>query len=193
MENLSEKEILIRLAEGNKLAYGFVFKIYYERLFRFSLHYLNDNEAAKDVIQDVFASMLEDSKKFAQVKNLSSWLYTLTKNLSLKKIDQLKVRQKHADTLKYRQLSHSLDALNELDTSPITFNEISKIISDTLEQLPDQTRKIFELSRFENKKNREIAEELNISIKTVEANITKTLKHLKKALKHYLPLVFFMV
>ena len=193
MKEPKEKEILKSLSEGDQLAYGFVFKIYYDRLFRFALHYLNDDELAKDVVQDVFTSIWEDCKKFAQVNNLSSWLYTLTKNQCLKKIEHFKVKQKHDDALKYRQLNISLGSLNELDTSPITFNEIRKIVFESLNELPDQTRKIFEMSRFENKKNREIAEELNISIKTVEANITKTLKQLKKALNNYLPLAFFLM
>ncbi len=190
---MNEKEILMKLSEGDQVSYGFVFKIYYQRLFRFALHYLNDDEIAKDVVQDVFAIIWEDCKKFAQVKNLSSWLYTLTKNQCLKKIDKLKVRQKHTDEIKYRQLNLSLSSLNELDTSPITFDEISTIINKTLENLPQQTRLIFEMSRFDDKKNREIADELNISIKTVEANMTKALKQLKTALNHYLPLVFFMI
>jgi RNA polymerase sigma-70 factor (ECF subfamily) len=57
--------------------------------------------------------------------------------------------------------------------------------------LSPQSRRIFEMSRIDNKKNREIADELNISIKTVEAGITKVLKLLRLALKQYLPIVFF--
>lgn len=146
---------------------------------------------SEDVIQDVFASVWEDHEKFHNVNNLSSWLFTMTKNQCLKKIEHLRVRQKHINNLQFRQLNLVHDSLTHLDTSPLIFDEVNLIIKQTLAKLPPQTRLIFEMSRFEEKKNREIAEELNISIKTVEAGITKTLKLLRPALKHYLPVVFF--
>lgn len=189
--NLNEIELLKNLSKGDSLAFSQVVNVYHERLLHFSVHYLNDRELAKDVVQDVFSSVWENHRKFGEIKNLSSWLFTLTKNQCLKRIERLKVRQKHASSLQYRQLELLQGSLNELDTSPLIFNEINTIIKQTLDKLPKQSRRIFEMSRFENKKNREIAGELNISIKTVEAAITKSLKLLRPALKQYLPIVFF--
>lgn len=193
MKNHSEKEILKKLANGDKYSFGFVFNIFHSRLYYFALHYLNDEESAKDVVQDTFSAVWEQHEKFAEVKNLSSWLYTLTKHLCLKKIDYLKVRQRHNDLLKYRQLNIVQESLNDLDTSPVTFNEISTIINQTLEKLSPQCRQIFEMSRFDNLKNREIAKQLNLSQKTVEANITKALKEFKKSLINYLPFVVILL
>ena len=191
MLNLSEKELLKSLALGNRIVFAQVVEVYRERLLYFSFHYLNNLEMSEDVIQDVFASVWEDHEKFHNVNNLSSWLFTMTKNQCLKKIEHLRVRQKHINNLQFRQLNLVHDSLTHLDTSPLIFDEVNLIIKQTLAKLPPQTRLIFEMSRFEEKKNREIAEELNISIKTVEAGITKTLKLLRPALKHYLPVVFF--
>jgi len=188
VKNLNEREILEKLAEGDQFSFGLVFHVYYDRLYHFAFHYLNDEERSKDVVQDVFSAIWEERAKLAEVKNLSSWLCSLTKNLCLKKIDHLKVKQKHSDILKYRQLNVIQISLNELDTSPVVFDEMTRIVDRTLEKLSPQSRRIFELSRYENKKNREIAEELGISPKTVEAHITKTLADLRKALRHYLPL-----
>ena len=70
--------------------------------------------------------------------------------------------------------------------------DIEQIIQETLASLPPQCRKVFELSRFQEMKNREIAEELNISIKTVEKHISKGIKTFKVALKDYLPLVAYL-
>ncbi len=191
MLNLSEIELIKSLALGNRIAFAQVVEVYRERLLYFSFHYLNNLEMSEDVIQDVFASVWEDHEKFHNVNNLSSWLFTMTKNQCLNKIEHLRVRQKHINNLQFRQLNLIHDSLTHLDTSPLIFDEVNLIIKQTLAKLPPQTRLIFEMSRFEEKKNREIAEELNISIKTVEAGITKTLKLLRPALKHYLPVVFF--
>ena len=192
MISVNESEILKGLASGDKFAFGMVFNIYHVRLYYFAFHYLNDEESSKDVVQDVFSAIWEEHTKFSDVRNLSSWLYTLTKNLCLKKIDHLKVTQKHSGILEYRQLAAVRSSLNELDTSPVIFEEINTIIQQTLVKLSPQSRKIFELSRFENKKNKEIAQELGISQKTVEAHLTKALKELRKALKNYLPLFLFL-
>ena len=188
MAEPNERELIEKLAQGDQFSFGMVFHLYYSRLYHFAFHYLNEEEASKDTVQDVFTSVWDEREKLAGVKNLSSWLYTIAKNLCLKKIDHLKVRQKHADELKYRYLNVVQLSLNDLDTSPVLFDEISWIMDQTLHQLPAQGRQIFELSRFENKKNAEIAAELHISVKTVEAHITRALKDLRKALRHYLPL-----
>lgn len=191
--DLNEKEILKKLSEGNSIAFGQVVNLYHDRLLHFSFHYLNDKELAKDVIQDVFSNLWENHKKLSEVKNLSSWLFTLTKNQCLKKIDYLKVRQKYADVLAKRQLEVAYGALTVLDTSPMIFDEINNIVSETLNKLSPQTKQIFELSRFESKKNKEIAAELNISIKTVESNITKALKIFRKELRPFLPILMFLL
>ena len=191
MLNLNEIELLQNLARGESLAFEHVVEVYQERLLHFSFHYLNDQEMAKDVVQEVLAIIWKDRKKFHEVNNLSSWLFTLAKNQCLKRIEHLKVSQKHISRLQYRNFNLIQDSLNQLDTSPLIFNEVNAIIKQTLAKLPSQSRRIFEMNRFEDKKNREIADELNISIKTVEAAITKALKLLRPALKQYLPLVFF--
>ena len=193
MKQYSEKELLQNLAAGEESSFEILYDTYYKRLYHFALHYLNDEELSKDIVQDVFSITWEDHRKFENVSNVSSWIYTLTKNQCLKKIDRLKVKQKHADILKYRQLNIIQNALTDLDTSPVIFDEINAIVNHTLSALSPQSRQIFEMSRFENMKNREIAEKLDISQKSVEAHITKALKHLKKALKNYLPFVILLL
>ena len=187
---MNEKELLKELSKGNVLAFSQMVALYETRLLYFANHYLNDEETAKDIVQDVFSVLWEENYKLENVNNLSSWIYTLAKNLCLKKIDSFKVRRKYEDNLKHQQTMLIQDALRELNTSPAAFQDINTILKQTLSQLPKQSRRIFEMSRFENKKNKEIAEELNISIKTVEAAITKSLKLLRLALRHYLPILF---
>ncbi len=187
----NEKVLLNKLSKGEQKAFGELYSAYHDRLYYFVFHYLNDEEVSKDVVQDVFSEVWISHTRLEKVNNLSAWLYSIAKNLCLKKIDHLKVVQKYSDYLKYRQLCVNHNSLNELDTSPLIFNEISEIIQTTLSSLSSQSRRIFELSRFENKKNKEIADELNISLKTVEANISKCLKIFREALKSYFTLLVF--
>jgi RNA polymerase sigma-70 factor (ECF subfamily) len=192
-QTIKEKRLIQQLSQGDQKAFGELFSSYYDKLYYFVFHYLNNEEAAKDVVQDVFSEVWIKHEALEGVQNLSSWMFTLAKNISLKKIDHLKVARKHADYLKYRQLDIVQGSLNELNISPGVFEEINEIIGKTLKTLPAQTRKIFEMSRFENKQNKEIAQELNVSLKSVEAHITKSLKVFRKALQNYLPFILFLL
>jgi RNA polymerase sigma-70 factor (ECF subfamily) len=84
-------------------------------------------------------------------------------------------------------------ALEQLDTSVTTFQEMEAIIEKTLSELPPRCREIFILSRFEGKRNNKIAEELNISLKAVEAQITRALKAFRVALKDFLPILAYLL
>ena len=105
-----------------------------------------------------------------------------------------KVKKKYAESSAYQKqnLLHQT-ALKQIDTTVITFQEIEKIIEQTLAELPGRCREVFVLSRIEGKKNQEIANELSISLKAVEAQITKALKTFRLTLKDYLPLVAFLL
>lgn len=124
--------------------------------------------------------------------NLNAWLFTVTKNKSLKIISQLKSRQNYANHIKTRQLEVNYKSLTDFDTSNLIFEELQTQIRAALDKLSPACRKVFEMSRFDDKKNKEIAAELNLSIKTVEAQISKALRLLKADLKDYLPLFYIL-
>jgi RNA polymerase sigma-70 factor (ECF subfamily) len=149
---------------------------------------------ALNFVQDAFITMLDKTPTFLNENQLQSYLYTNVKNNCLMFLRHEKVKKKYSDQKISieAQFNLNFDALERLNTSPMTFMEIEQIINDTLEELPPRCREIFILSRFEGKKNNEIAGVLNISEKAVEAQITKALKVLKIALKDYLALLLFM-
>ena len=91
-----------------------------------------------------------------------------------------------------RDLDYRITTLEACDPQEIFSSEITRIIQDTLQSLPDQTRRVFEMSRYESLSVKEIAEELSISPKSIEYHITKSLKALRIALKDYLPIFYFL-
>lgn len=96
------------------------------------------------------------------------------------------------EEIKKRELSIRISTLEACDPEEIFREEIRTILQRTLQSLPEQTRRIFEMSRFENKTVKEIAIETNLTVKGVEYHITKTLKVLRINLKDYLPLFYFL-
>ena len=191
--NSISSDILHLLNKKQDAAFEVVFNIYYPRLVYFAKVYVPDYEA-KNLVQDAFVSMWERKPEFLSEAQLQSYLYTNVKNNCLMFLRHEKVKKKYAESSAYQKqnLLHQT-ALKQIDTTVITFQEIEKIIEQTLAELPGRCREVFVLSRIEGKKNQEIANELSISLKAVEAQITKALKTFRLTLKDYLPLVAFLL
>jgi RNA polymerase sigma-70 factor (ECF subfamily) len=190
--NLVNDEILKKIITGDESSFEKVYRFYYPRLIYFAKQYLLDSEVSKNIVQDVFTELWDKKNSLRKDTNLNAWLFTVTKNKSLKIISQLRSRQKYDNYLIYRQLDVDYKSLFDFDTSNFIFEELQTQIEISLFKLTPACRKVFEMSRFEDKKNREIAEELNLSIKTVEAQISKALRSLKADLKDYLPLLYIL-
>ena len=116
------------------------------------------------------------------------------RNKALNHLRHQRIRERLSDELMRRarsELDFRISSLEDFTTQSLFSSEIHEIVRQTLAEMPAQTRRIFEMSRFENRRNAEIAAELNLSIKTVEFHIGKVLKVLRVRLKDYL--LFFFV
>ena len=189
------KNNISRLRDGDNNAYEQIYNTLYLRLFYFIREYIADEEIVRNILQDTFLSLWEKRTLLSEEINLAAWLYTVTKNKALKHLRH----QEYVDQFSREKIQTFNEdklnafALERLDTSMLSLHEIENLIEKTLKSLPPQYSEIFKMSRYGNNKNREIAKKLNISEKTVEAHITKTLKLLRIALKDYLPLVFSLL
>jgi len=117
-------------------------------------------------------------------------LFTMVRNSCLQHLEKQKVRNKYFQSTKLILQEEELRFYMEEKTSLIE-QELEDKLNEVLDRLPDRCRQIFVLSRFENKKNKEIAEELNISVKAVEKQITKALATIRIEMKDFLPLLLF--
>lgn len=186
-------EIIVLLNKKQEAAFEVVFSLYYPRLVYFAKEYVPYADA-KNLVQDAFVTFWEKNPVFINESQLQSYLYTNVKNNCLMYLKHEKVKKKYADNLELKKQNriHYI-ALDQLNTSVITFQEIETIIEKTIADLPPRCREIFLLSRSEGKKNQQIADHLDINIKSVEAQITKAIKIFKIALKDYLPILSFFI
>ena len=116
----------------------------------------------------------------------------IRKLLKVAKMVSITICADNLEEIKNRELSIRISTLEACDPKEIFSDEVNRIIHKTLKNLPEQTHRIFEMSRFENKTVKEIADETNLTIKGVEYHITKALKALRINLKDYLPLFYFL-
>jgi RNA polymerase sigma-70 factor (ECF subfamily) len=190
-----EQSLFEKLRNGDETAFEVIYKRYAPRLFYFVHEYVPNREIAEDIIQDSLMALWNKRSTLNDQTNLEAYIFTIAKNNCLYKLRDRRYKLKLFETtdIDEPELKISLEALSVLDTSFLTFIEIEQIIERTFEQLPPQCRVVFRLSRSEEKKNKEIADELGISVKAVEAHISKALKLFRTALKDYLPIVAALI
>ena len=166
----------------------------YRRSFLFKKSYVHDDMAAEDIVAESLVKYWRLSLS-QEAETSETLLLTILKN---KALDYLRHKVIHESAIENimelndRELNIRISTLEACDPVEIFSHEIQTIIHNTLQSLPEQTRRIFEMSRFENKTVKEIAEETNITAKGVEYHITKALKVLRINLKDYLPLFYFL-
>jgi len=188
--NTLSNEIIDLLNKKQEAAFEVMFSLYYPRLVYFAKEYVQYEEA-KNLVQDAFIAFWEKNPTILNEFQLQSYLYTSVKNNCLMSLKQEKVKKKYLNAALKTQNQIYASILEQLDTSVLAFQEMETIIGKTLDELPPRCREVFVLSRFEGKKNHEIATTLNISVKAVEAQITKALIVFKVALKDFLPLLTY--
>jgi RNA polymerase sigma-70 factor (ECF subfamily) len=164
-----------------------IYTCYFSRLHRFAQHYVISNEDAENIVQDVFVLLWEKRDVLNVQISLTAYLFSLVKN---KCVDYLRHKM-ISDTFK-KELAFKLSSLEEFNHAFGPDDDLERFIHDAVNTLPERCREIFIKSRIEGKKYREIASELNISVNTVENQMTIALKKLRIELKEYLPLLLFL-
>lgn len=159
-----------------------LFRMYYRPLCLYSLHFTNDVDIAEDVVSECFVLLFEKLKTDSKpIENIKSYLYTMVKNHSLKTISKKTI------PIDETVLMNEIDDTND-DLEERSFIEAR--LWNTIDNLPTNCREIFLMSKRDGMKYQEIADELNISIKTVENQISKALKRLKEKVAQIYTLIF---
>ena len=170
-----------------------IYTSYYKKSFFFAKSYVHDDLAAEDIASESLIKLWEKLKT-EKIDYIEPLLLTILKNKALDYLKHEEVKRTAFESMvdwHQQELSIRISTLESCDPNEIFSDEVESIIRETLKLLPEQTRQIFLLSRFENKSNKEIAELMGISVKGVEYHISKALKALRITLKDYLPLFYF--
>lgn len=163
-----------------------VFHTYYSALVVYAKTILKDPGEAEDIVQQVFIGVWEKRSVMEIHTSLRALLYKSVYNACLNRIKQLNVRNKYAADVRYNLQNTTAD-------EKIQQKELQSRIEQALNLLPEQCGKIFRLSRFEQRKYQEIADELGLSVKTIENQMGKALKIMKEQLKDYLPVLILIM
>jgi RNA polymerase sigma-70 factor (ECF subfamily) len=179
--------IVEQIKAGDKAALEELFKDYYEPLCGFANTFTKDIDDAEDVVQEMFFQFWAKREKLNITGAVKSYLYSAVRNACLNKIKHLKVVREH-EHYDAANDSNSIGVDEELE-----YSELQDRVDAAIDELPAGRRKVYELSRNEGLKYKEIAEQLNISVKTVENQMGKALKHLREALKDLVGVILLLI
>lgn len=173
------------MPEKDKTEFEDIYVKHFYRMIRLAQEYVISREDAENIVQDVFLNLWEQKRPLPSQINVFAFLFTSVKNGCVDFLRHKMVVLKTEDVLKDEHLSalqmnyQSLEAFDEKD---LFGPDIETIIQNAIDSLPDKCREIFILSKIEGKKQKEIAQSLNISINTVESQMAIAYKKLKELL-----------
>jgi RNA polymerase sigma-70 factor (family 1) len=180
----TDTELLDQLKAGNRHAFDIIYNRYCSSLYRTAFNILNDNDLAKDVVQEAFIMLFEKTKE-RTIINLQAYLFQTVKYQCFMHLRSGRISEKHLHKINLITAANTLE--EELDAK-----ELQSLLDESIATLPEKCREVFYLSRIESLPNKKIAERLKISHKTVENQITKALKILHTSVDKLVVLILFM-
>ncbi|MFV0376437.1 MAG: RNA polymerase sigma-70 factor [Mangrovibacterium sp.] len=186
--NADELFIIGRMIDGDKLAFRYFFDKYYRDLCNFVNLYLKDRALAEEVVQDIFVYFWENKQKIKVNTSVRSYLYGASKYKSLNVIRAGKSEQHLRDKLSKRE-----QYIEEIPFDHYSgVDEFRRILEEAISGLPEKCREIFLLSKQKDLSNKQIAEQLGVSVKTVENQMTIALKKLRLFLEPHREKIFLI-
>jgi len=178
---LHEQILVDGLKEGDLKIFDYLFHYYYSGLVVFAFRYIENMQAAEDLVQDFFFQLWLNREKTVIRQSLKSYFFSAVKNKSLDFLKHQKIEQRTEAELKYLR-SDSAEEQQFLVES-----ELDEQVNKAIGKLPEKCRKIFMMNRFDGLKPDQIAAIENISVRTVEGHIGKAIRILLMELKPYFP------
>ncbi len=179
------------------ISFNQLYEEFQKRFVRFANTYLRDLTAAEDITIEAIMVYWENRHSLSKDSNVPAYILTIIKNKCLNYLRHQQIQDEYSDKIKdyYEwELNTRIATLQACEPYELFISEIQKLVEQTLAEMPERTRTIFMLNRYENKSYKEIALLMNITPKGVDFHISKALKMLQTNLKDYFPffLYFFM-
>ncbi len=185
---MDDRLLVSEFLKGNVKSFDLLHEKYSERLYGFAFKLLKSKEDALDTVQETFLRIWQKRKELDEDKSFKAFLFTISYNIIM---DQLRKRLSDHNYLEFLKKNFKIEQV--ISENAADFNILEKQIQSFIGELPLRRQEIYRLSREKGLSNKEIAENLNISVKTVEAQINLAVKFLKSMISDgSLPAVLFL-
>lgn len=179
---LNDLFLLKQIKEGDIKAFENLFKRYYTPLCLYAASITGRTDVSEEIVQDLFYVCWKERENLQLFLSVKSYLYGAVRNRSLQYLEHQNVRHNHKEAVRADGSEEDSDTPQE----QLEYKELQELINRTLRKLPERRLRIFRMHRFEGMKYAEIASALSLSVKTVEAEMSKALQILRKEIENYI-------
>ena len=183
-----DTDLPANLKEGNKDAFVNLYKLYYKPLCKYAFNLLKDLDLAEETVQDIIYKIWERRETLNIPEHLKEYLFKAVFNSCMNQI-----KNKMNDASQLKQMTYHLTNENPDFKDLIVLKELEDSIKEAIESLPEKSKIVFKMNRFEGLTYADIASKLNITVKGVEYHMSNALKQLAVDLKDYLPLIILIL
>ena len=187
-QSYTDAELLLLLSQDSEEAFEVLYHRHWENIYKAAFVLLKDSSASKDVVQDIFIWLWQKRNQL-EIQTLPAYLKTAVKFKVANYIRSVNMRESFFETLGKLTITENAPEAAEITE----MKELKAIIINAVELLPDKCRTIYKLSRNENLTNQQIADQLGLSVKTVEGQMTIALRRIKGAIDPYLLSLLLLV
>lgn len=175
-----DEELMNEIRAGNMLAFDCLYRRYSNKVYQFGRHILKSNEDTENLVQDVFLSLYENRHKIEKCSSVKYYIYTITYNSAISQIRKRVNESRFIDYLKYIQ-----DCDQTFPNSQLEYRELVEELTEIVSTLPKRQREIYLLHREKGFKYKEIARKMNISINTVENQMSGAINKIRQKVRNY--------
>lgn len=172
MTDINEKELLLRIAEGDEPAFHSIYLRYFGKVYGMSLSYLPDVFMAQDIVQEVFARVWLNRAELPGIRNMEAWIITIARNLLIKSLR--KIYPSGWDPAQ----TDSSDPHETLD-----YRELERLLTEAVGKLSNRQQEVYRLSRVEGYSHKEISDKLGISVDVSREHLSKALHNIRVFLR----------
>ncbi len=182
---LTDEELWLQIQSGNKNAFEHLYMKYWALLYVHSLKMIQNEEVARDIVQDLFVKLWEKRNEIHINEALKFYLYRSVRNLTINQINNNKQLQNNLDSFSAFIAENQME--NDAETD---FAELVRLVEKEIAHLPKKMKLIFQMSRYQGLSYQEIAEELDLSIHTVKKTISRAIKMLRTQIQYFFTFFF---
>jgi RNA polymerase sigma-70 factor (family 1) len=179
-----DKILVVKVKNDDQMAFQQLFEKYAERIYYFSMRYIKNKEEAEEIAQEVFVRVWLRRHDLKEELSFSSYIFMIAKNALIDTI-----RRKQKETIFQDNIKPNTELYSSSSNDSMEYKELSTLIDRSIAELPLKRKQIYLLSRDEGLTYKQIAEKLNISIKTVETHMRLALQQLKKSVNENYELI----
>lgn len=187
-KEFSDPELILLWQDGHEYAFDMIHRKYSVKLLGIAMQKTGDEDAAKEIVQDVFITLFKNKASCDKITSLFAYLYVILKNRVLDWHRHNLVHNKYVAYATHATVEADFSTQNWIET-----RDLEQQLNAEIDKLPPQCRTVFKLSRQEHCSNKEIALQLSISENTVEQHMRKALRILRTSLIHYRKMIIFII